>query len=315
MVIISPYLYNQLSYGSIPFSERVDAVETRLTTVSPHLYDISSTLFGSQKENVRLLFPLEEGIKEPSSLDTIKAALLKEFVHVFRISVPYLIIFVPFGLVVALQNVDHRLKILFSAIIISLVVAFPQYISSAVFRNLFFLIPLFCILSAIGIEKLSKNIEMKNSLIFFLVADLIVTSSYFLQERFSFDLNLLNEKIEFGKFVVNNFNGVFIGDNYNYVLPHLLDFNSQQLAFNSNGNFTIYAPLRTFTNPDELVEYAEKNEITHIIVDTEYDNRYPIFQEIFFNEKEYPRFTKVFDSQQSEFKEYRVKIFRINYAD
>ena len=39
-----------------------------------------------------------ESIPNPTPINIIKNALTNEFLHVFRISVPYLAIFVPFGI-------------------------------------------------------------------------------------------------------------------------------------------------------------------------------------------------------------------------
>lgn len=309
-VVVSPYLYTQLSSGTAPFAERIERVESSLTSLSPHLYGPASIFYELQNRDVEEVVRFDE----VTETDVAIFALLKEAFHVLRISLPYLIVLVPIGIWVAFQNINSRTKILLGGIIISLVVAFPQYTTSAVFRNLFFLIPLFCILSSMGIERISRRIKMQDILIVLLVLGTITASSYFLHEQMSFDSVLVEEKTQFGKFVTNNFKGTFIGDNYNFILPHLVDVNADR-TFNSKDGFTIYAPLRIFMDVEDLIQFGAHNKVTHIIVDDIYDSRYPIFQEIFLDEKDFPQLIKVFDSQEENYKKYKVKIFKINYSD
>ena len=62
---------------------------------------------------------------------------------------------------------------------------------------------------------------------------------------------------------------------------------------------------------DELIKLAEKNGITHLVVDLE-NNRNKLLIEIYENENEFVFLDKIFDSNEDGF-EHEMKVFKINY--
>jgi len=316
MIFSVPYIINSINSGDIPFVNRVSLVEENSSygKVISHLYDPSQTLFGTQKENIEFLFSSKsEVLENPSQSDLVKVAIFKELLHFVWISIPHLAIFVPFGIIIALQNFDYKNKILFSTIIISLIVAMPQYLISAVFRNLFFIIPLFCILSSIGIQKIIENINFKNIFLVSFILGLVLISYSFLRESTDFDNELLQEKEVFGKYVSNNFKGVFMGDGYASISRNLIDISQNSLSLNTNENILLISPGYSYSSLESLMEYVKQNNVSYLVVDDEYDNHFPIFQDIFYNEKKYPDLEKIFDSNNEGYHKYHVKIFKINY--
>ena len=187
-----PHIMIPLEEGNLPFITNIEDV---VNVVSE----------GKQ-------FRWNELIPNPTPINIIKNALTTEFLHVFRISVPYLAIFVPFGIIMALRNFDLQKKVLFAAIIISLIIAIPQYTISTEYRNLFFITALFSILAAIGVQSITNNIKLKNIFLILLVAGLLLVSYNFLRERYEIDYELVSEKEIFGKYVVNNYQGAIMGD-------------------------------------------------------------------------------------------------------
>ena len=316
LIFSVPYIINSFNSGDIPFVNRISLIEERSSSgnILSHLYDPSETLFGSQKENIEFLFSSKsEVLENPSQSDLVKVAIFKELLHLIRISIPYLAIFVPFGIIIALKNFDYKNKILFSAIIISFVVAMPQYLLSAVFRNLFFIIPFFGILSSIGIQKITENINLKNIFLLLFILGLILISYSFLRESNDSDYELLHEKEIFGKYVSNNFKGVFMGDAYGPISRNLIDISQNSIFLNTNRDISLITPGYTFSSFKPLLEYANQNDVDYLVVDDEYDNHFPIFQDIFYNETKYPNLEKIFDSNDEGYHKYHVKIFKINY--
>ena len=189
----------------------------------------------------------------------------------------------------------------------------PQYLLSAVFRNLFFIIPFFCILSSIGIQKITENINFKNIFLVLFILGLILISYSFLREIMDFDTELLHENEVFGKYVANNLKGVVMGDAYGPIARNLIDISQKPILLNINENISLISPGYTYSSFTPLIEYAKQNNVNYLVVDDEYDNHFPIFQDIYFNEKKYPDLEKIFDSNYEEYHRYHVKIFKINY--
>ena len=292
-----PHIMLPLEEGDLPF---ITNIENVVNVVSE----------GKQ-------FRWNESISNPTPINIIKNALTNEFLHVFRISVPYLAIFVPFGIIMALRNFDLQKKVLFAAIIISLIIAIPQYTMSTEYRNLFFITALFSILAAIGVQSITNNIKLKNIFLILLVAGLLLVSYNFLRERYEIDYELVSEKEIFGKYVVNNYQGVMMGD---MKLDTMLQMKKVKLDLRPDGGGGVYndkinffSPALKFDTHEKLMNYANQKKISYLIMDNISDRHFPAFQEIFYNENDFPYLEKVFDSQQEGYKKLRVKIFEIDY--
>ena len=290
-----PHLYLPLSQGEIPFLFHF----TSVSAVVSHGEIFTATFIPSETQ---------------TAFSILQTAFTREFLHIFRISVPYLAILAPTGFIIALKDLNCQRKILFAAIILSLVIAFPQYTISAEYRNLFFIIPFFCILSAIGIQKLAHNIEMKNLFLILLIAGLLVVSFSFLRERYESHIQIDEEKEELGKYVVNNFSGRVMGNEYNQISHNIPNakigsINDRGNVFNDN--FSVVVPMTPIDTVEKLTQTVKTLKVDYLVVDSEYDRRYPIFQDIFYNEKNYSFLKKVSDSDDIGYKKIRVKIFEM----
>ena len=245
----------------------------------------------------------------------LQVSIIRELIHLVRISVPYLIFFVPIGVIVSLKNFDINKKILFSAIIISLIIAIPQYLMSAEYRNLLFIIPIFCILSSIGIQRIFYNKKHYNLFIVFILIGLVLVSFGFLTIHLDKDIILVEEREKFGKFVVNNFSGRIIGGPYNELSHNVPNakFGTVEEGNIHNDKIGIVVTYEPIDSNEKLKSIISNLKIDYVIVDSERNNRYPILQDVFENESGYLYLQKVFDSEEHEYKKYRVKIFKINY--
>jgi len=61
-----------------------------------------------------------------------------------------------------------------------------------------------------------------------------------------------------------------------------------------------------------LMEESKKLGVNYLIIDNKFDNRYPIFDNIFKNEEKYLYLEKVFE-YDSEKIDLKIKIFKINF--
>ena len=58
---------------------------------------------------------------------------------------------------------------------------------------------------------------------------------------------------------------------------------------------------------------SREQELTHLVVDGT-DKRSSYFNDLFYNEEKYTYLTKEFDSAEHGYKQYKVKVFKIDYT-
>jgi hypothetical protein len=293
IMITIPQISFSLDNEQIPYLKYFFHVESVIENDTPYVWKDSS---GSQ--NVLL------------------DALQNEILHIFRISVPYLALFVPFGIIIALKDLDWRKKMLFLIVIISLIIAIPQYTISQEYRNLFFIVPFFTILSVIGIEELGKHTNFKNIFLVLLIAGLLLLSFNFLRERYDVDQEFISEKYQLSKYVVDNFQGTVSGDLKMEVWSQIEKGNFVQNDLGggySNQKIIFQSPVFRVDNIDKLQNFSKERGINYLIVDNIDDNYFPVFKEIFYNENNYSFLEKVYDTDLEGYNKIRVKIFEINH--
>lgn len=247
-----------------------------------------------------------------SSEEIILNGIKNEILHIFRISIPYLILFFPIGIIVSFKNIDFKKKMLFAVIIISLIIAIPQYTVSNEFRNLFFLTPFLCIFSVIGIQKLTENIEIRNLFLILFIAGLILLSANFLRERYDIDKEYFVEKDNFGKYIVNNFEGNITGNMRLEIIRNMPNLKVDSVHYNDKLAF--YEPGITMDSISQLIKYSKENDINYLIIDEpKFQKHFPIFNQILIDKNTYEYLEEVLDSRNLGYKKLNVKIFKINW--
>jgi Gpi18-like mannosyltransferase len=239
----------------------------------------------------------------------------EEFKHIFRIMIPYLALFVPFGLIMMLSNLNFNKNIIIITIILSLVIAIPQYLLSLEYRNLFFILPLFSIIAAYGLEKILNDKNYKNIFIILLIAGVILLSYDMLRERYNIDYELLVEKEMFGKHVVNTFNGIIMGDLYNYIQHNIPDARYGYGVGGSvrNDNIGVVGFGPPTNSLKDITDYIKNAKISHIVIDNNFDKRSPELVKIYSNEIKYSFLKEVFNSENEGYTKLRVKVFEIDH--
>jgi len=275
--------------------------------IFPFLKIILDTILEDKKH-----YSTFESSEKRTPSEIIFNVIKNEFSHIFRISIPYLIIFSPIGIIMSLKNINFKEKILFSVILISLLIAIFQYTVSNEFRNLFFLIPFFCVFSVIGIQKLTEKIEIKNLFLILLIGGLILLSVDFLRERYDIDEEYFIEKDNFGKYIANNFEGDITGNMRLEIIRNMPDLIITTNHFNEKLSFA--DPGITMDSIPQLMKYSKENTINYLVIEQNImQKHFPIFNKILADKNQYTYLEEVFDSKNLDYKKFNAKIFKINW--
>lgn len=307
ITITIPHYYNLQNDKTIPVLNRVSETVGNFnqTKINPHLYEIAKIFHPSYDSSNN------EFGKEITTLDVYVFSIIKELYHLVLISIPFFVFLVPIGIFVILKRFSFDKAILLAAITLTLIVAIPQYTLSAEYRNLLFLVPIFAIISVIGIQNVVKDKKIENFVIIGLIIGMILFSYLSSLERMP-DTELLSEQEKFGKYVTQNYEGIIAGDMTYYIENQLIVLTDIPLRHNTDGKIATTYSFFSITSKDQLFEFVKSNKISYLIVDDKLDNRYPIFQEIFLDEKSYTFLQKVYDSSSdSDYRLLKVKIFKI----
>lgn len=241
-------------------------------------------------------------------------SIIEITIHIVRISIPYLFIFVPIGLIYFFKDFFYEKKAIILLILINLLIAIPQYTMSITFRNLFLILPFFSLIGAYGIQKLTLKQNLKNIYVIAIIILILIASIIMLNERNQKDIELVLEKERFGKIVANSFEGIFFAFKYYPYISHNISEISTYYDNGKIGNLNIGL---YYSHPSEtifeLMQWCKEKNIDYIIIDDTYDARIPELIQVYSNEENYSYLEKVFDTDNNNFKKINVKIFKINY--
>jgi len=276
-------------------------------------------------------------------MDKLANGLTNLFNVLFRILYPYLFILLPFGVLFSLRPIDQKLKnvkanwIMIIVIICILIVPFTVVDER---RYLFPLFPFLIILSTIAIQRVTNyglsafSFSDKQKSIFLIITTGIVLllSVIFITGITGFGYGppntaLENEKFEFAKHLVENFDGRILRDAV--VIDYLSYVN---LTSNDNIDFkTIKSPRGKDPYPDqyepgrvvqvivngktveELVTNGQTRGLKYIGILEKGSYFFPFLNDLYYNEENYPYMKKIFDSEEANYEEFKIKAFEIDY--
>jgi|TARA_B110000495_G_C23039994_1_gene623106 asparagine N-glycosylation enzyme membrane subunit Stt3 len=236
--------------------------------------------------------------------------------------IPMFICFVPIGIVFLFKKIDYKKIIILLTLIIMSIPAFYAYsIPLKDIRYLYFLYPIFCVISLYPIEKILNKIQRKNILIVLIILSISVTSIIFLE------IKVNDEKHEIESYAIANFlvkTEKVINDfqpESKYLDVAEIPKNWPLTESKDYGKNYNKIPIRTI-NPlnvtvieiyesDDLEKYILNSEkkLTHIIIS---ENSPKFLKDIFYNENEHPYLLKKFDSNTLKYN-LHTKIFEIDY--
>ena len=239
--------------------------------------------------------------------------------------IPIFILFVPIGLLFLFKKMDSDKGIIISLIILMSIPAFYAYsIPLEDTRYLFFLYPIFCVISLFTIEKIKKIFQNENKILILIILGIIFSSIIFLYiESINYehekDVFYISKNLVASKMTINEWSPESQYIESINVIENLLLFESHFLKDREKGisiRETIPQNISIISSDDynSLIEFIKENKkqgLSHIIIDNK-DTRKMFLQDIFDNEIKYPYLIKKFDSNEKGFT-YHVKVFEIDY--
>ena len=277
-------------------------------------------------------------------IDRLANGLTNLFNVLFRILYPYLFILIPFGVLFSLRPIDQKLKNIkanWIMIIITISILIIPFAIVEERRYLFSLFPFLIILSTIPIQRVTNYglstfsfNERQKSIFLVIVAGIaLLLSGIFTTGITGFGYGLPNtalefEKVKFTEYLVENFDGRILRDET--VIDYLSYVN---LISGDNADFkTIQSPRGKDPYPDlykpgkvvwlhvngktveELVTNGQARGLKYIGILEKGSYFFPFLNDLYYNEENYPYMKKIFDSDEMNYKEFKIKVFEIDYV-
>ena len=259
-----------------------------------------------------------------------------------RISFPFLFILIPFGILFSLRLVDQKLTRIKANWIMIIIIISILIIPFAIVderRYLLVLFPFLIILSVIPIQRVTKyglntfsfNGRQKSGFLVIVAGVIFIISSVFTIGIGEFGFGPPNtalefEKVKFTEHLVENFDGRIlreqtVDDYLAYV--NLTSGDSHFKLFKSpRGKDPFpdrYEPGKVVRisvygkTMEELITNAEIKDLKFIGVLEKGSYFFPFLDNLYHNEENYPYMKKIFDSDQLNYKEFKIKVFEIDY--
>jgi len=231
-----------------------------------------------------------------------------------KLMIPYLIIFVPLGIILFLKEKNIQKSLLIIPVFFMILPSLYAYTVPALDgRYLFPILPILCIFGTFAFMKYFEKIKYKKSFSVILIIIIITSSSLFLIYK-NTDIEKEEEFLELAN-IVNQKTDTILYINLNPVLSYL-----DQAELLKLEKFPILSSYYDKNSRIKIVEYSniesffinmEKKKITHVVIDEQMNNPKIIIQ-IFDNYDKYEKIEKIFDSVENGFN-YNIKIFEIKY--
>ena len=264
------------------------------------------------------------------------------FFTLFKMSLPYLIFFLPFGIIFSLRAFDQEKKFIQSnwiLILISLAVFVVYFAIYPEKRLIYHAYPFLIIFATISLHRLveyglstfsfnekQKKICLVGIMCFVLILSGLYTLRYEVQDPI-----LNNEEILFAETLENKFDGKILdagytlkGLHYVHVTDPLDAFKNYKISqdpgayylfeFNKE-NVNLMPTVLYAKSLEDFIEVSYEYELNYISINKNgvSDIFYPYLNEIYENEAKFPYLIKVFDTEREGFEKLKAKVFEINY--
>ena len=275
-------------------------------------------------------------------MDRFANGLTNLFNVLFRILYPYLFILIPFGVLFSLRPIGQKLKnvkanwIMILSIIGVLVIPFAIIDER---RFLFPLLPFLIVLSTIPIQRVTNyglstfsfSERQKSVFLVIVVGVVLLLSTIFTMGVGEFGYGLPNsaleqEKLEFTEYLVENYDGRILRDEtvtdylaYVSLTSDDNDFKSFKSPRGKNPYPDLYEPGKVVwlsvngKNMKELIINGELRELKYIGILEKGSYFFPFLNDLYYNEENYPYMKKIFDSEEANYEEFKIKAFEIDY--
>ena len=275
-------------------------------------------------------------------MDRLANGFANLFSTLFRILYPYLFVLIPFGILFSLRPIDQKLRNIKANWIMILTIIAVLAIPFAIIderRFLFALFPFLIILSVIPIQRVANyglstfsfNEKQKSVFLVIVVGVVLLLSTTFTMGVGEFGYGLPNsalehEKMEFTEYLFENYDGRILRDqtvidylSYVSLTSGDSDFKSFKSPRGNNPYPDLYEPGKVVwlsvngKNMKELIINGELRELKYIGILERGSYFFPFLNDLYYNEEEYPYMEKIFDSDEMNYKKFKIKVFEINY--
>ena len=248
-----------------------------------------------------------------------------------RLTLPYLFILIPFGILFSFRAFDQKSNFIkanwiFILSSMGLVIVIMAIIPEP--RFVLYLLPFLIIFSVIpiqrvveyGLDTFSFSRKQKDFFLIGVLITIIIVSSILII-RYAPDSELESEKLEFSKYALNNLDGVTLrdfGGGLDYV-PYLLMLESTEYRkINSSIIQNTYKEFKTTSGPngktiEELIADGKNYNLKYVISNETPAFIHPIIDTLYYNYEQHPYLKKIFDSSNQGFKKLKIKVFEIDY--
>ena len=277
-------------------------------------------------------------------LDRLAHGLVNLFNTLIRILYPYLFILIPFGILFSLRPIEQKLKNVQANWIMIIIMISILTIPFAIVDERRYLLPIFpflIILSTIpiqrvtnyGLDTFSFSERQKSTFLVIVLAVVLLLSSIFTMGIGGFGYGspnsaLEHEKLEYTKHLVENFDGRILRDEtvtdylgYLSLTSGDNDFKSFKSPRGTNPYPDLYEPGKVVwlsvngKTMKELIINGEIRGLKYIGILETGSYFFPFLNNLYYNEEDYPYMKKVFDSDEMGYKEFKIKIFQIDYEN
>ena len=265
------------------------------------------------------------------------------FFALFKMSLPYLIFFLPFGILFSLRAFDQEKKYIRSnwiLILISLATFVFYFAIVPEKRLIYYVYPFLIILATISLHRLieyglstfSFNEKNKKICLVGIMCTVIILSGLYTLRYATPDPILSDEEILFAETLENNFNGKILDAGYTLkglYYAHITEpegvFKEYKISQNPGAyymfefnreNVNLMPTILYATSLEDFIDVSYEYELNYISINGNgpSDVFYPYLNEIYENEAEFPYLIKVFDTETEEgFEKLRAKVFEIDY--
>ena len=262
---------------------------------------------------------------------------------VVKMSFPYLIILLPFGILFSLRAFDQEKKYMQSNWILILITLAPFVIYFAIIdekRLIYSIFPFLILLAVIPLQRLveyglstfSYNERQKKLFLVGVMVVILISSSLYTLRYDIPDPMLNDEKILFAKTMNSVFEGRILdtGDtlqglyyvhvtnppgifkHYKLIqdpgLPYTVEFNKKNINL-------IPINLLYAKSLEDFIDLSYEYELNYISINKNGVEEifYPYLDEIYENEENFPYLRKVFDTEKEGFEKFKAKVFEIDY--
>ena len=239
------------------------------------------------------------------------------FKYLGWIMIPNLIFFVPFGIIQYFKNrkKENNFLVIFSIIMI-LPMLYAYSVPALDTRYLYFLFPIFCVLSSLAIQRYFSKIKVQNYILVGIFITILFSSVLFYEYKkddWRIDKNYESEYLKISQEILEFSEGI----NYHPTIGRYLNVeqltNQWPILHNNNPGLAVASLKTELLSPKDnsLNEFIQQNResLTHIVVDNKSDLD-KSFIEIY--EKEFEFLDLVYEYEIEE-KGEKFKVFKINY--